>query len=46
MDIDKKFKGHRGIILNLEQWEKFKKAVKCIDCKIAAIKRSSGASVK
>ena len=41
-----KYANAMWIILNLEQWEKLKKAVKYIDRKIASIKQKSGASVK
>ena len=40
MDVDKKFKGQRGIILDLHQWEKFKKAIPDVDAKIERLKKT------
>ena len=43
MDVDKKFKGHHGIILSRQQWEKLKRAVGFIDRKIAVMTKRMNA---
>ena len=40
MDVDKKFKGQCGIILDLRQWEKLKKAIPDVDAKIERLKKT------
>ena len=37
LDVDKKFKGERGIILNLDSWRKLVKAVNYVDRRVKVV---------
>ena len=45
-DVDKKFRGERGIILNLDSWRKLVKAVNYVDRRIKVVEAISHQMVR